>query len=73
MKYNKFLDFDYVYKGVYLTRLIMFLLMLYIGIFIFAIITGRNVIDGFLITTGFLMFIIICGKIGDMLHLKSIW
>ncbi len=31
MKYNKFLDFDYVYKGVYMTRLIMFLLILFGG------------------------------------------
>ncbi len=54
MNYNKFLDFDYVYKGVYLTRLIMFLLMLFGGMVLYSYFTNQNIIDGILVLTGFL-------------------
>lgn len=73
MKYKKFFDFDYVYKGVYLTRLISYLFFVYITIIIYAYYTEQNILTGIMITTGFITFIIVCGKIGDVLHWKSIW
>ncbi len=73
MNYSKFLDFDYVYKRIYLTRLIIFLLILYGGVVFYGYYTNQNIMDGILLTTGLLIFIIICGKIGELLKWKSIW
>ena len=73
MKHNKFLDFDYVYKGIYLIRLISFLFFLYSAMIIYTHYTGENILIAIMITTGFILFIMICGKIGEILHWKSIW
>ena len=73
MKYNKFLDFDYVCKGIYLTRLISSLFFLYSAMIIYAHYTGENILTAIVITTGFIIFIMICGYISDLLKWKSIW
>ena len=72
-KAKNMLDFDYVYKGVYLTRLISFLLFVYGSIIIYAYYSEQDILAGIFITTVFFIFIMICRKIGDALHWKSIW
>ena len=73
MNYSKFIDLDYVYKGIYLTRLISYLFFLYSAMIIYTHYTGENILTTIIITTGFLIFIMICGYIGDLLKWKSIW
>jgi len=72
-KAKNMLDFDYVYNGIYITRLIMYLSIVYGGITLYGYYTNQNIIDGIFITTVFFIFIMICGKIGNALHWKSIW
>jgi len=72
MNYSKFIDLDYVYKGIYLTRLILYLFFLYSVMIIYAHYTEENMLTAVIITTGFLIFIMICGYIGNILKWKSI-
>lgn len=56
-------DFDYIYKGIYLTRLLSFLLLVYTAITINAYFNNQNIVTAWEATTGVLIFIFIFGKI----------
>lgn len=56
-------DFDYVYKGIYLTRLIYFLLSVYVVMAIVSYINNKSIVKAWEIETGFLILLFLVGKI----------
>lgn len=66
------IDFDLVYKGVYIIRLITFLITFFTFIAVYLYVTNENVLDGIIISVGLLLFIIISGKIGEYILGKRI-
>jgi hypothetical protein len=60
-------DFDYIYKGIYLTRLLSFLLLVYTAITINAYFTNQSIVVEWEVLTGVLIFIFVFGKIVDTL------
>ncbi len=69
---NKY-NFDYVYKKIYLVRLISSLIFLYTSMILIAYFQNESIINVILTTTGIIIFIMICGYIGTTLKWKSIW
>lgn len=58
--------FDYEYKGIYISRLIIFLSSLFIIEMVYAISRNENILEYWLATIMLLGSILLCGKIGEL-------
>lgn len=59
------IDYDYVYKGIYISRLVIFLSLVFIISTIYAFLEHKNVITVWILCIMLLGFILLCGKIGE--------
>ncbi len=58
--------FDYEYKGIYITRLIIFLSLFFTISTIYAFFEHKSIVTVWVLGIMLLGFIVLCGKIGEL-------
>ena len=70
MTKKNLLDFNRVYKGIYIVRLVLFLVIYLLGIVILAWLTNESIINYLIASAILISWIVVCGWIGNYLKLE---